>query len=256
MFDLSRKVILIAGGAGYLGRAICEGLSQQGANLMIADIALDRAEALAGHLSSAGGEARALELDAGDENSIFRAVNKTVEQYGRIDVLINSTFSSTGKSLNEVTSEEFNRANSVNLTGAFVLARAAAEYMKQGGSIIFFASMYGRVAPDPRIYKTPMNPNPIEYGVGKAGLIQMTKYLAVSWGQRNIRVNAIAPGPFPNHEVQRDHPEFVKRLAEKVPLGRIGSQQEMAGAVVFLASDDSSFLSGATINIDGGWTAW
>ena len=128
--------------------------------------------------------------------------------------------------------------------------------MPAGSSMIFFASMYGLVAPDPRVYHPPMNPNPIEYGVGKAGVVQMTKYLAVSWGERGIRVNAIAPGPFPSTAVQQQHPEFVDRLARKVPLGRIGRQEEIAGTVVFLAAAASSFLNGATLGVDGGWTAW
>ena len=144
----------------------------------------------------------------------------------------------------------------MNLTGTFLLAREAARAMPLGGSIILFASMYGLVAPDPRVYRPPMKSNPIEYGVGKAGVIQMARYLAVSWGGRGIRVNAIAPGPFPNPDVQRQFPDFVQRLAGKVPLGRIGRQEEIAGTVVFLASDASSYLNGATINVDGGWTAW
>jgi NAD(P)-dependent dehydrogenase (short-subunit alcohol dehydrogenase family) len=128
--------------------------------------------------------------------------------------------------------------------------------MPRSGSIVLFASMYGLVAPDPRIYRPPMNPNPLEYGVGKAGVIQMAKYLGACWGPRGIRVNAIAPGPFPNTAVQQQHPEFVERLAARVPLDRIGKPEEIAGVVAFLAADASSYLNGTTIAVDGGWTIW
>jgi NAD(P)-dependent dehydrogenase (short-subunit alcohol dehydrogenase family) len=256
LFDLSGKVALVAGGAGYLGQAICAALAEHGAAVMVADLAQERAAALATEITTGGGRAQALHLDVADEESSRQAVAQTVAAYGRLDVLVNATYFAVGKSLDDLTAAEFDQANRVNLTGAFLLARAAARVMPAGSSMIFFASMYGLVAPDPRVYHPPMNPNPIEYGVGKAGVVQMTKYLAVSWGERGIRVNAIAPGPFPSTAVQQQHPEFVDRLARKVPLGRIGRQEEIAGTVVFLAAAASSFLNGATLGVDGGWTAW
>ncbi|MBU4211208.1 MAG: SDR family oxidoreductase [Kiritimatiellae bacterium] len=256
LFDLSGKVALVAGGAGYLGQAICLALAEQGAVVMVADLARERAEALAADIAARGGKGHAVELDVADEASSQAAVARTVADCGRLDVLVNAACFSVGKSLDDLSAEEFDRANRVNLTGAFLLAREAARVMPPGSSVILFASMYGLVAPDPRVYQPPMTPNPIEYGVGKAGVIQMAKYLAVSWGERGIRVNAIAPGPFPNSAVQQQHPEFVQRLAGKVPLGRIGRQDEIAGTVVFLAADASSYLNGATLSVDGGWTAW
>jgi len=256
LFDLSGKVVLVAGGAGYLGQPVCRALAEQGATVMVADLARERAEALTADIVARGGRSHALALDVADEASSRAAVARTVAECGRLDVLVNATFFSVGKTLDELSAEEFDRANRVNLTGAFLVAREAARVMAPGGSIVFFASMYGLVAPDPRVYQPPMNPNPIEYGVGKAGVIQMAKYLAVAWGGRGLRVNAIAPGPFPNPAVQREHPEFVQRLAGKVPLGRIGRQEEIAGTVVFLASDASSYINGAILRVDGGWTAW
>ncbi|MBA4386477.1 MAG: gluconate 5-dehydrogenase [Verrucomicrobia bacterium] len=256
LLDLSGKVALVAGGAGYLGRTISLALAGQGATVTVADLAREHAEALAADIVVRGGKGHAVELDVAVEASSRAAVARTVAECGRLDVLVNATYSSVGKALEDLCAEEFDRANRVNLTGAFLLAREAARVMPPGSSMIFFASMYGLVAPDPRVYQPPMNPNPIEYGVGKAGVIQMAKYLAVYWGARGIRVNAVAPGPFPNSAVQQQHPEFVQRLAGKVPLGRIGRQEEVAGTVVFLASEASSYLNGATINVDGGWTAW
>jgi NAD(P)-dependent dehydrogenase (short-subunit alcohol dehydrogenase family) len=116
--------------------------------------------------------------------------------------------------------------------------------------------MYGIVAPDPALYREPMTPNPIEYGVAKAGVIQMARYLSVHWAPRGIRVNAVVPGAFPNEATQEKDPEFIRRLAARAPLGRIGTPREIAGAVVFLASDDASFVTGTTLVVDGGWTAW
>lgn len=128
--------------------------------------------------------------------------------------------------------------------------------MRDGGSMVFFSSMYGHIAPDPRIYDPPLNPNPIEYGVAKAGIEQMTRYLAVHWANKNIRVNAVAPGAFPHAHQQRDYPVFMQKLAQKSPAGRIGRQDELTGAVVFLASDEASFITGQVLDVDGGVTIW
>ena len=256
-FDLSKKVVLMAGGAGYLGAPICRMLADQGATVIIADLAGERAKSLAADIVAGGGKARAIQFDAGDEASSKAVVAYTLAECGHLDVLVNTTFKSIGKAVDELTGEEFDLANRVNLTGTFLLAREAARAMPpSGGSIVLFASMYGLVSPDPRAYHPPMNPNPIEYGVGKAGIVQMAKYLAVAWGGKGIRVNAIAPGPFPNTSQQQENPAFVGRLAEKVPMGRIGRQDEIAGTVVFLASEESSYMSGQTLSVDGGWTAW
>ena len=150
--------------------------------------------------------------------------------------------------------EEFDRSLHVNVTGTFLLAREVALAMENGGSIVLFSSMYGQISPDPRIYDSPLNPNPIEYGIGKAGTEQMTRYLAVHWAKRNIRVNAIAPGAFPHAVQQSTYPEWMKNLSEKNPLGRIGRPEEIAGAVVFLSSGEASYITGHILNVDGGWT--
>lgn len=256
MFDLSGKTALVAGGAGYLGDAVCAGLAAQGAAVMVADVAADRAEALANRLNDESGRAAATRLDVGQEESINDAVSRTVSELGRLDIVVNAAMGTTAKSLEDLTGEDFDRANRINLTGAFLLARRAAAAMTDGGSMVFFTSMYGQVSPDPHVYQAPINPNPIEYGVGKAGVIQLVRYLAVHWGERGIRVNAVSPGPFPNPAVQSEHPDFVSRLAKKSPMGRIGRQNEIVGAIVFLASDEASYVTGDVLNVDGGWTAW
>ena len=120
--------------------------------------------------------------------------------------------------------------------------------------------MYGRIAPEPAIYHAPMNPNPIDYGVTKAGIDQMVRYLAVHYAPRNIRVNGVAPGAFP-HAVAIGYGEprfreFEERLAKKAPMGRIGRQEELVGPVLFLVSDEASFVTGQVLAVDGGWTIW
>jgi NAD(P)-dependent dehydrogenase (short-subunit alcohol dehydrogenase family) len=176
--------------------------------------------------------------------------------FGRLDVLVNATYAPQQKSLQDISGEDFTRSLGGNVAGAFLLARAAKQAMTAGGSIIMFSSMYGHVAPDPSVYHAPMRPNPVEYGVAKAGIDQMIRYLAVSWAGEGIRVNGVAPGPFPQPPVQANHPDFVERLAKKVPMGRVGIAGEIAGAVIFLASDAASFVTGQCLCVDGGWTIW
>ncbi|MHB0936483.1 MAG: SDR family NAD(P)-dependent oxidoreductase [Armatimonadota bacterium] len=258
MFDFTGKVVLVAGGAGYLLSPACKGLAEHGAAVVIADMAEGRAERAAEDIRAAvhGARVQGIVLNACDEAAVRQVVDHAVVEYGRLDITVCATYRSIGKYVEELAIEEFREAVADNLSAALILARESARVMADGGSIILFASMYGQVAPDPRAYVPPMKPNPIEYGVAKAGIIQMAKYLAAAWGPRNIRVNAIAPGPFPFPKTQEDEPEFTARLAAKTTLGRVGRQDEIAGAVVYLASDEASYVTGETISVNGGWTAW
>ena len=223
---------------------------------MIADMNIERAEALAGSIRNAGGTADTVEMDGADEESLINSVQHTCKTFGRLDSCIIMTYHAIGSTVDQLTGPEFDAVNHVNLTGTFVLVRAAADAMEAGGSIGLFTSMYGQVSPDPRIYLQPMKPNPIEYGVGKAGVIQMMKYPAVAWEPRGTRVNAISPGLFPNPDAQKNSPDFVQSLSQKVPLGCVGQAPENVDPVVLLASDESSFINGTVVNVDGGWMAW
>lgn len=253
----SGRTILVAGGGGYLALPAVELMARQGANIVLADINAERLAAAEATARQAGAPGvLAVPLDFGDENSILACVRAAADRFGPLWGVVNATFGSTGKRFDDLTVADFDRANRLNLTGTFVLAREAARHMHNGGSMVMFASMYGVVAPRPNNYPPPMAPNPIEYGAGKAGIIQMVRYMAGHFGPRNIRVNAVAPGPFPHQSTQEGSAEFMDNLSRSTMLGRIGRRDELAGPTAFLLSDAASYLTGQCLNIDGGWTAW
>ena len=259
MNDLTNKTILVAGGAGYLGSSLCKAILSNKGNLSIADIDEKKINILLDSLKTEYPSAKILsvKLDIKNENSILECVNKTHQYFGSIDGLVNATFGSTNKNLENLSADEFNAANEINLTGSFILSRSVSSKMKEGGSIVMFSSMYGIVSPNPSLYPDGINPNPIEYGAGKAGLIQLTKYLAAHYGPKNIRVNAIAPGPFPNLIKDDNHNEvFVNNLKNSTMLKRIGESHEIDGPTIFLLTQASSYITGQVLKVDGGWTAW
>ena len=160
--------------------------------------------------------------------------------------------------MNALLPEEFDEANRVGLTATFVMARDVGNAMaeKKHGSVVIFSSMYGTVSPNPGMYPAPLNPNPIEYGVGKAGLQQMARYLGVHWAPQNVRCNTISPDPFPFPSQQDTNPEWMNRIRAHCPMGRVGEPKEIAGSVLFLLSDASTYVTGHNLAVDGGWTAW
>jgi NAD(P)-dependent dehydrogenase (short-subunit alcohol dehydrogenase family) len=258
MFALNGRNVLVTGGAGYLGTPVCELLKVQGANVIIADRDVERLEAAQASVGNSAGNGRVatLPLDMGDEASILACVEAATRAFGPLSGLIAATAYNSGKAFEALDGATFDLANRINLTGTFLLARAAAATMAPGGAMVLYSSMYGVVSPDPKNYPGEMTPNAIEYGVGKAGLNQMVRYMAGHYGPRNIRVNALYPGPFPHAAVQQAHPDFIANLEAETMLGRIGRQDETAGAAVFLISDAASYITGQVLGVDGGWTAW
>ena len=255
-FGLNGKDIWIVGGAGYLGQPTTALLQSAGAKILCIDLE-DRAEIFV-KSSGLSADVTPATLDAFNTSATKQFVADTIASRGVPHGLINLSFASTGNKLEDLTEEEFDRINHGSLTAAFSLSREVGTEMAklQRGSMVLFSSMYGSVSPNPEIYKLPMNPNPIEYGVTKAGIIQMTRYLGVHWGRQNVRCNCISPGPFPNPKTQQSFPDFIERLSEKTPLGRVGKQEEIAGTVAFLLSDAASYITGQNIFVDGGWTSW
>jgi NAD(P)-dependent dehydrogenase (short-subunit alcohol dehydrogenase family) len=250
-FSLHDRDLWVFGGAGYLGSAATALLAELGARVLCVDLG-DRANALASD------RIKPASLDVTDTAAMEAFVTAQLASRGTPHGLAILTYTSTGKACHNLTVEDFDRTNHGNLTATFALTRAVGEPMaaRGSGSVVLFSSMYGSVSPDPRLYEAPMHPNPIEYGVAKAGIQQMTRYLAVHWGARGVRCNSISPGPFPNPQMQRDQPDFIARLGRHVPLGRIGQAPEIAGVVAFLLSDAASYITGQNLAVDGGWTAW
>jgi NAD(P)-dependent dehydrogenase (short-subunit alcohol dehydrogenase family) len=257
MFDLTGRVVFVAGGAGYLGTPVCLRLLEQGAQVVVADLNEDALSRMRTELSTEQVErVHTVTFDVASEESIDSALKSTSDRFRRLDGLVNATFASSKGWLDDLTAEEFDRTNHVNITGAFMLARRAAADMRAGGSIVMYSSMYGLVSPDPRVYPAGIPPNPVDYGAGKAAIVQMTRYLAAHYAPKGIRVNAVAPGAFPwvSDHAKRD--DFLSALANKAMLNRIGERDETAGPVVFLLTDAASFITGQTISVDGGVTAW
>ena len=249
VFDLAGRDIWVFGGAGYLGSAVVGLLATMNARVLSVD--LKEPEFEHENVSAAS-------LDAHDSAAAEAFIQQQLTTRGTPDGVVIMTYASTAKQLDDLTTEDFDCANHGNLTATFSLSRTLGNAMAERGkgSLVLFSSMYGSVSPDPSIYAAPMTPNPIEYGVGKAGIQQMARYLAVHWGKQGVRCNSISPGPFPNPTLQRDKPEFIERLAQKVPLARVGQAQEIAGSVAFLLADASSFITGQNLAVDGGWTSW
>lgn len=254
--SLENKTIWIVGGAGHLGGAITAVLDQQCRRVVCFDLA-DRAAAFVrdrGLGRTVGGH-----LDVTAMADVPAAIDAAIAAHGRPDgVVYLPTASSRGRTLEELSPEEFQRTFDRGLTPTFVFCRALAERLKGhgAGAFVLFASMYGLVAPDPRIYRAPMTPNPIDYGAAKAALLQLTRYFAVHYGPAGLRFNCVTPGPFPNPNVQKSDPAFIAELSRKTALGRIGAPEEIIGPTLFLLSDGASYVTGHSLVVDGGWTVW
>lgn len=259
-FDLSKKTALVTGGAGYLGRAICHALGAAGAHVLVNSRDAAKAEGFARELRAAGMSADAAAFDIRDDASLKRFAASL--EIAPLDILVNNAFAGPGGTIQTAQRSEFADTYDIAVTSGHMLIQTLlpnlrAAFARNGdASIINIASMYGIVSPDLRVYDSPEGSNPPFYGAAKAALIQYTRYAACEFGPEGLRVNAIAPGPFPSTKVQERLPEFVSKLAHKVPLRRIGSPEEVGGPVVFLASKASSYVNGAVLSVDGGWTAW
>ena len=258
LFDLSGRVALVAGGGGYLGRPICEALAAHGAAVVVGDVKADAAQAAADVVQHQGGAAMARSLDVSDEAAIRGVLDDAERELGPVDVLVNCTTYATGRGLEDLSLDDWQACMRVTLGGAFLLSREAGVRMSErgGGSIVHFSSMYGVVSPDPSMYGDTSAPNPPDYGAAKAGVLQLARYQAVMWGPRNVRVNAITPGAFPNPAGVHGDAGFQERQRQRIPLARVGRSGEIAGAVVYLASPAASYVTGANLVVDGGWTAW
>lgn len=256
LFDLSGRVALVTGGSGYLGGAMARALAEAGARVAVSSRVLESARAAAAELSPVdAGPHFGVQLDHMDEASIASGFASAVEQGGGVDVLVNNGHEPLAKDWTDVTGEAFTR-QLANATGYFLLARRLHEHAVARGSaasVILIGSMYGVVASYPEAYAGIGPASPVAYQTLKGGLVQMTRHLGAYWAGDQVRVNCLSPGPFPQPGVDS---ELVERLSQKSPVGRIGVPHELKGAIVFLASDASSYVTGQNLLVDGGWTVW
>lgn len=257
LFDLRGKVAVVTGGAGHLGTAMSEALAAAGAHVVIASRSLEKCAVLADRLSGQT-TCAALPCDVSEEGSIRSMIDEAAAKWGRLDILVNNAYGGPNPDIPDMRAEDFATALRNGVTSYFVAAQQSRLRMLEsgGGSIINIASMYGMVASYPHVYEgIPFN-SPANYHAVKGGVIHLTHHLAAYWAKEGIRVNAISPGAFPAPRVSSASPEFMDRLREKIPMGRLGEPKEMQGAVLFLASDASSYVTGHNLVIDGGWTVW
>ncbi len=269
LFDLNNRVALITGGAGLLGTEFCAVLAKAGASVVIADIDAIAAEKLAIEYSGKGLQALPINVDIRDKVSIATMIEKALSHFGRLDILVNcaaldpkfdpqhADSTSFSGAFEDFPLESWNQALAVNLTGTFLCSQAAVQPMLvQGhGVIINISSIYGQVGPDQALYAQPgQTPKykPVYYSVTKAGIHGFTRYLAAYYAGKNIRVNTLTPGGvFNGHE-----DAFVQAYSARTVLGRMAQKDELNGALLFLASDASKYMTGANLVVDGGWTAW
>lgn len=256
LFDLSGRTVLITGGTGFLGSAMSRALAEAGANVVISSREQSRAQAAAAALPVMGGQRHfGVELDHMEPADCPARFEQAVACTGQIDVLINNGNEAVGADVTNVTPEQFAR-QLANATGYFVLSRLFRDHVAGRGvpgSIVLLGSMYGVVGSYPDAYAGVCAASPVGYHALKGGIIHMTRHLAVYWAKDGVRVNCLSPGPFPSEKAPQ---AMVERLCTKSPMGRMGRPEELKGAIVYLASDASSYLTGQNLLVDGGWTAW
>ena len=267
MFDLTDKVAVVTGGAGILGRHFCAGLADSGAHVAVVDMDSAAAEEFAKELIRLYGvKSVGLECNVSDCASVKSMVSTVVEEFGEINVLHNNAACKSDDldaffaPFEEYSLDQWQKIMSVNIDGMFLVAQAVGREMVSqgnGGSIIQTASIYGVMGPDHRIYEGSFYLNrkintPAVYSASKAAVIGLTKHLATYWADKGIRVNALTPGGVESGQNE----EFKLRYSSRVPMARMANANEMVGALLYLSSDASSYVTGQNLIVDGGLACW
>ena len=260
LFSLKGKNAVVIGGSGLLGGEISYAFAEMGARLIIANRNFKKTETFIDTLSFRYPtvKATALSVDISSKKSIATFTKQVASELdGGLDILVNCGWSGNKNSFESITDEDWDNDIEVCLNGVFRTTKMLVPLLsRRKGNILNIASMYGHVAPDYRLYDGDRFANPPSYGAAKAGVIQLTKYLASFLSQHEIRVNCISPGPFPFEKTQDESPEFIRRLSDKNPMNRIGNPHELKGAALLLCSNAGSYITGQNLRVDGGWSIW
>jgi gluconate 5-dehydrogenase len=259
LLSLKGRDALVVGGAGLLGGEISYALAELGARIIVASRDIEKCRQFAERLTgSYPGDHRALEVDITRPESIRDLLAACGNLTGgSLDVLVNSGWSGRKNTFESISDADWDLDIEVCLNGVFRTVKAAVPLLaRKQGVIVSIASMYGHVAPDYRMYDSERFANPPSYGAAKAGVLQLTRYLASFLAPQKIRANCISPGPFPFESTQKENPDFIARLAAKNPLNRIGRPHDLKGAVALLCSDAGAYMTGQNICVDGGWAVW
>jgi NAD(P)-dependent dehydrogenase (short-subunit alcohol dehydrogenase family) len=267
LFELKGKNAIVTGAVGILGQRFCRGLAEFGARVAVVDLELDRCAAFAAELEhDYGTSALGVACDVSDPASVADMVKQVVDRFGAIHILHNNAASKSADldaffaSTEQYLLTEWRKIMSVNVDGMFLVAQAVGGQMQRqgtGGSVIQTASIYGLLSSDKRIYEGSFYlgrqiSNPAVYSTSKAAVVGLTRYLAANWGDAGIRVNALVPGGVESGQNET----FKERYSARVPLARMAQPDEMVGALVYLASDASSYVTGHCLVVDGGLSVW
>lgn len=260
IFSLKGKTALITGATGYLGSAMALILAEAGARVLINSRSISRCRKLVNDLKNKGLLAECAVFNITSDSEVDQFVKTMQEQ--PLHILINNAYAGGAGSIELNNADAYASSYDVTMLSAHKLLKVYLPNLRLavketgGASVINLASMYALVSPDQRIYNSADGVNPPFYGAAKAALLHWSRYAACEFGREGIRVNAISPGPFPSEVVKNNDPEFIQRLNEKVPMGRVGHAEEIKGPILFLSSDAASYTNGANIVVDGGWTCW
>ncbi len=253
---------LVTGAAGHLGTAISKHLALKAKHHVLLNGRTEETlQKLHDEIVAEGGKCDVLCFDITKEQEIIDNAKKVTETYGKLDCIVSNASIGRAGSVDDAKWEDFEETLCINMLSPFFLVQKflpllEASKLEGGASVVNISSMYGMVSPDPSVYGDSGMNNPPFYGAGKAAVIQLTRYLACHLGGRNIRVNAVSPGPFPPEKMRETLDWFLENLEKKNPLGRIGQPHEVGGVIAFLLSPEASYITGTNVPVDGGWTAW
>ena len=253
LFRLDGKTAIVTGGGRGLGQYMAEALADAGANVVLCSRKIEPLEEVREEIEAGGGKALAIACDVTDPDDVEKVIGEAEEAFGMVDVLVNNSGATWGAPAEEMPLEKFDQVVQVNVRGTFLMSQAVGRRMIErgdGGTIISISSIAGILGGDPDYMQT------VGYNTSKGAIISMTRDLATSWAPHNITVNAIAPGWFPTRMSGGLIENFEEKMLSGIPLHRFGNPEDLKGVVVFLASPAAAYVTGQTIVVDGGATAW